>query len=72
MDLILIGEQQASATVKTWKAINQLLYHCATYPDDGIVYRSSDMILTAHSDADLNNETKSRSRAGGHIFLSKN
>ena len=30
------------------------------------------MILTAHSDACFNNETKSRSRAGAHMFLSEN
>ena len=30
------------------------------------------MILTAHSDEGLNNETKPRSRAGAHIFLSEN
>ena len=30
------------------------------------------MILTAHSYAGFNNETKSRSRSGAHIFLSEN
>ena len=30
------------------------------------------MILTAHYDAGFNNETKARSRAGAHIFLSEN
>ena len=30
------------------------------------------MILAAHSDAGFANETKSRSRAGAHIFLSEN
>ena len=67
-----IGAHQASATDKTLKSINQLLDYCATYPDDGIVYLSSDMILTAHSDAGFNNETKARSRSGAHIFLSEN
>ena len=38
----------------------------------GIVYRSSDMILAAHSDAGFNNETKSRSRSRAHIFISEN
>ena len=67
-----IGSQQASATEETNKAINQLLYYCATYPDDGILYRASDMILAGHLDAGFNNETKARSRAGAHIFLSGN
>ena len=43
----------------------------ATYPNDGIVYRASNMILAAHSDAGFNNESKGRSRAGAHIFLSE-
>ena len=72
VSLSAIGEQQASVTVKTRNAINQILDYCATYPDDGIVYRSSDIILNAHSDVGFNNETKSRSRAGAHIFLSEN
>ena len=50
-----IGAQQASATVKMRKAINQLLDYCSTYLNDGIVYQSSDMIMTAHSDAGFNN-----------------
>ena len=72
MALSAIGEHKASTTVKKRKAINQLLDYCATYPDDGIVYRSSDMILIAHSDSGLNNETKATIRAGAHIFLSEN
>ena len=49
-----------------------LLDYCATYPNDGITYRASDMVLCGHSDAGFNNETRSRSRAGAHIFLSEN
>ena len=71
MALSVIRAQQDSATVEMLKAINQILDYCATYPDDGIVYRSSDMILNAHSDAGFNNKTKSRSIAGAYIFLSK-
>ena len=43
--LSAIGSQQASATEATNEAIHQLLDYCATYPDDGILYRSSDMVL---------------------------
>ena len=53
--LSAIGSQQAFATEKTLKVINQLLYYCDTYPDDEIVYLSSDMILTVHFDAGFNN-----------------
>jgi len=69
--LSAIGTQQSKATENTNEALNQLLDYCATYPDDGIIYRASDMILAAHSDAGFNNETKGRSRAGAHIFLSE-
>ena len=52
--LSAIGAHQASTTVKTRKEIKQLLDYCATYPDDDIVYRSSDNILTAHSNSGFN------------------
>ena len=48
-----------------------MLDYLATYPDDGIVYRASDMILAAQSDAGLHNESKGRSQAGSHIFISE-
>ena len=66
-----IESQQSAAAKETKKAIHQLLDYCATYPDDGILYRSSNMVLAGHSDAGFNNETKTRSRAGAHIFLSQ-
>ena len=69
--LSAIGSQQSKATENTKKAINMLLDYCATYPNDGIKYRSSDMVLCGHSDAGFNNESGSRSRAGAHIFLSE-
>jgi len=52
--------------------VHLFLDYVATYPADGIVYRSSDMILCAHADVGFLNETNSRSRAGAHIFLSEN
>ena len=70
VDLSYIGSHQAAATERTNEAINQILGYCATYPADGIIYRSSDMVLCAHSDAGFHNESKGRSRSGAHIFLS--
>ena len=70
--LSTIISQQASATQRTNEAIDQILDYCATYPADGILYRSSDMVLCAHSDAGFHNESKGRSRARAHIFLSEN
>ena len=70
--LSAIGYQQAAATQRTNEAINQILGYCATYPVDGILYRSSNMVLCAHYDAGFHNESKGHSRAGAHIFLSEN
>ena len=69
--LSTIGGQQAAATEKKNEAINQLLNYCATYPNDSIVYRSSDMIRCAHSDAGFHNESHGRSRSGAHMFLAE-
>ena len=65
-----IGSHQAAATEETADAIKQLLDYVATNPDDFILFRKSDMILAAHTDAGFINESKSRTRAGSHIFLS--
>jgi hypothetical protein len=67
-----IAARQAYATVATEQAVHLLLDYVATYQADGIVYRSSDMILCAHADAGFLNETNSRSQAGAHIFLLEN
>ena len=70
--LSAIGSQQASTTQHTNEATDQILDYCVTYPSDGIIYRSSDMVLCAHSDAGFHNESKGRRRSGAHIFLSEN
>ena len=67
--LSAIGSQQAAATEETNKAIHQMLEYCATYPDGGILYRASNMVLAVHSDAGFNNETTASNRAGAHIFF---
>ena len=72
LGLSAIGSQQASTTEQTASATDQILDHLATYPNNGITYRASDMILSAHSDSGLNNESKAHSHAGAHIFLSEN
>ena len=67
-----IGAQQAAATEYTSEEIEQLLDYVATYPNDGILFRKSDMILAVHVDAGFLNESIARSRAGAHILLSEN
>ena len=54
------------------EAISQLLNYSATYPANGILYCSSNMVLCALSDAGFHNESKGYIRASAHIFLSKN
>ena len=68
MALSAIGSQQSAATEDTPEAIEQLLDYVATYPNDGILFRKSDMILAAHADAGFLNESRARSRAGAHII----
>jgi hypothetical protein len=70
--LSAIAARQAKATVATEQAVHLLLDYVATYPNNGIVYGASNMILCAHSDAGFLNESQSCSHAGAHIFLSEN
>ncbi len=69
--LSAIAAHQAKATVATEQAVDLLLDYVATYPNGGIVYWASDMILCAHADAGFLNKTNSCSRAGTHIYLSE-
>jgi hypothetical protein len=52
-----ICAQQAKATVHTEQLVKMLLNYVATYPNDGTVYRASDMVLCAHADAGYLNKT---------------
>ena len=70
--LSAIALRQSQAAVATEKAVHLLLDYVANYPNDGIVYRASNMILCAHADAVFLNESRSRSRSRAHIFLSEN
>ncbi|MBJ7369555.1 MAG: Ty1/Copia family ribonuclease HI, partial [Ilumatobacteraceae bacterium] len=65
-----IATQQAAPTQRTMARVKQLLDYCASQEEAVLTYHSSDMILAVHSDAGYLNESKSRSRAGGHFFMS--
>ena len=67
-----IATQQASPTQATMSKIKQILDFVASQEEAVLTYRASDMVLAVHSDAGYLNETKARSRAGGHFFLSSN
>jgi hypothetical protein len=64
-----LSSQQSKATEATQTAVHQLLDYFATLPNAILKFSASDMILKIHSDAGYLNETKARSRAGGHFFL---
>jgi hypothetical protein len=50
--------------------VKQLLDYCSTQEEAIITYNASKMILAVHSNTGYANEKKSRSRSGGHFFLS--
>ena len=62
--LSAIGSHQVSATQRTSEAIDQILDYCTTYPDDNIIYRSSNMVLCAHYDAGFHIKSKGQSISG--------
>ena len=67
--LSAIGAQQAAATENAAAAVEQLLDYVATYSNDGILFRNINMILGVHADAAFLNESRARSRAGTHLFI---
>ncbi len=67
-----IATQQAAPTQNTLEEEKQVLDYCASQEEAIITYHASEMILAVHSDAGYLNECKSRSRAGGHFYLSSN
>ena len=71
MTLSAIAAHQAAPTENTLAEINKLLNYVAIYPEDGITYQASSMILAAHLDASYFSEPTACSCAGAHIFVSK-
>ena len=66
-----ISSQQTAATEMTSTTIKQILEYITTYPDDGLVFRASGVLLSVHSDTSFNNESRLQIRAGAHIYLSE-
>jgi hypothetical protein len=54
----------------TRKIVHQFLDYAATHPDAVIPYSASSMVLVGHCNASYLSETNTRSRAGGHFFIS--
>ena len=65
-----IATQQSAPTENTMHKVHQFLDYAATHPDGIIAYCAYNMILAAHSDPSYLSESKARSRAGGHFFMS--
>ena len=63
----------SSISTRSWKdiklRINQFLDYSATYTNNHIQYKASQMHLWLHSDYFYLNETKARSRNGGYFYL---
>ena len=64
-----LGQHQASAPKDTDAALLQILYYVATYPNNGILFRASDMVFAGHSDVAYLNVSKAQSHSGAHIML---
>jgi hypothetical protein len=65
-----IATEQAKPTKKTLEKVDQLLDYAASQETAVLTFHASDMVLAIHSDALYLSESKARSRAGGHFFLS--
>jgi hypothetical protein len=69
LSLNALAAAQKNGTQATVQALVHFLNYCAPHPDATLRYRAKDMILHIHSDAAYLNETKARSRVGGHHFV---
>ena len=54
------------------KKVKYFLDYAATHPDVIVTYWASNMVLVGHSYASYLSESKARSRAGWHFFMSDN
>ena len=67
-----IALQQAKPKTDTMAKTKQLLDYLSSQEEVILTYSASDMVLAVHNNAGYLNELESRSRAGGHFFLSSN
>ena len=69
--LSAIASEQASPTKAKILKLDQFLDYAAPQEQAVLTYKASDMVLAVHSDASYLRESKKRSRACGHFFMSK-
>ena len=65
-----IATDQANPTKATMAKVDQFLDYAASQEYAIVTYHASDMVMAVHSDASYLSESKARSRAGGHFFMS--
>ena len=70
--LSTISTQQSIPTEQTIQKVKQFLDYASTHPDAIVAYHASDMVLAGHINASYISESKARSRAGRHFFVSNN
>ena len=70
--LSALAAEQANPTERTLEKTLYFLDYVATHPDAILTYNKSSMVLAVHSDTSYLSEPKSRSRAGGHFYMSNN
>ena len=70
--LSAIASDQATPTENTMDKIRTFLEYASTNKEAVVKYSKSDTVLAAHSDASHLSEPKTRSRAGGHFFMTDN
>ncbi len=64
--------QSANPTEKTLELTHHLLDYLGTQEKAILTYNAREMVLAAHSDVSYLSKPNTRSRAGGHFFLSSN
>jgi hypothetical protein len=67
-----LATQLANPMQNTKKIVHQFLDYATTHPNTIITYQASNIVLAGHSNASYLSETNTRSRAGGHFFMSNN
>ena len=67
-----IAAQQENPTEKTLQKVKQFLDYVANHTDAIHTYHTINIVLADHNDASYLSESKVRSRAGGHLFMSTN
>jgi hypothetical protein len=70
--LSALALQQFNPTKRMMTLCKQFLDYVASQDKAILTYKASDMVLAIHSDASYLSEPKTRSQAGGHMFMASN